>query len=154
MSAPESAAAWNKFLASVGRPMQSSVCPWRSRTGARPINEPGGDPEGLSDVEAPRDWLAAEEAVLASLIGAGASMFATDRRLVIVRSGAGFRPRTGIRSWPYDRIVEVSLSGSTRGQALILVRTGRLPWQAVSMFLDSRQRPDAQRLIDQIRDRM
>jgi hypothetical protein len=101
-----------------------------------------------------RGWLEAGEAVMAVLTGSGASMFATDRRLVIVRNGAEFRPRTGVRSWAYNRIIQVSLSPPKRGQALILVRAGRLPWQAVSMFFDSGYWSDAQRVVDEIRNHL
>ena len=108
----------------------------------------------MSTDAASREWLEPNEPMLAVLPGAGATLFATERRLVIVRSGAGFRPRTGIRSWPYDRIIEVSLSRPTRGQALVLVRTGKFPWQAVSMFFDSQHWPEAQRVIGEIRQRL
>lgn len=115
-----------------------------------PATSSGSEP---SEPEA-RDWLEPDETVLATLTGSGASLFATERRLVIVRSGAGFRPRTGVRSWPYDRLLQVSLSRPMRGQALIHVRTGRLAWQAVSMFFDSRQLREAQHVIDEIRQRL
>lgn len=100
------------------------------------------------------DWLEANEVVVAVLSGAGASLVATDRRVVIVREGAEFRPRNGVRSWTYDRIVDVSLSPPMRGQAVIVIRTGRYPWQAVTMFFDSRLRPDAERVIGEIRKRL
>jgi hypothetical protein len=48
----------------------------------------------------------------------------------------------------------VSLSPPKRGQALILVRAGRLPWQAVSMFFDSGYWSDAQRVVDEIRNHL
>ena len=53
-----------------------------------PATSSGSEP---SEPEA-RDWLEPDETVLAILTGSGASLFATERRLVIVRSGAGFRP--------------------------------------------------------------
>jgi hypothetical protein len=74
--------------------------------------------------------------------------------VVIVREGADFRPRNGVQSWAYSRIVGVSLSPPMRGQAVILVRTGRYPWQAVTMFFESRLRTEAERVIGQIRQRL
>jgi hypothetical protein len=100
------------------------------------------------------DWLEAGEVVVAELSGAGASLVATDRRVVIVRVRAEFRPRNGVRSWAYARIVPVSLSPSMRGHSVIVIRTGPYPWQAVTMFFDSRFRAEAARVIGQIRKRL
>ena len=130
--------------------MQSSHCRACTRTGASLIKDPGGAARDPAEADA-RDWLEADEIVVAVLTGDGADLLATDRRIVIVRSGAGFRPRTGVRSWTYDRIAQVALSRPSRGQALIVVRTGHLPWQAVSMFFDSRLWPEAERVIDETR---
>jgi hypothetical protein len=100
------------------------------------------------------DWLEAGEVVVAELSGAGASLVATDRRVVIVRERAEFRSRNGVRSWDYARIAHVSLSPPMRGQAVIVIRTGPYPWQAVTMFFDSRMRAEAARVIGQIRKRL
>jgi hypothetical protein len=108
-------------------------------------------PEGEPGETDPRRWLDDDEDVIAMLVGNGANLLATRRRIVIVRDGSGFRPRSGVRSWPYDRIVRVSLVQPTHGQARILVRTGDHPWQVVSMFFDSRRWPDAERLVGEIR---
>jgi hypothetical protein len=99
-------------------------------------------------------WLEGGEVVTAVLPGVGASLVATNQRVVIVREGADFRPRNGIQSWTYARIVGVSLSPPMRGQAVIVVRTGRYPWQAVTMFFESRLRTEAERVIGQIRQRL
>jgi hypothetical protein len=100
------------------------------------------------------DWLEGDELIVAVLPGVGASLVATNQRVLIVRTGADFRPRNGVQSWAYARIVGVSLSPPMRGQAVIVIRTGRYPWQAVTMFFDSRLRVDAERVIGQIRTRL
>jgi hypothetical protein len=99
-------------------------------------------------------WLAERESVLAALTGDGASLFATEDRVVIVRDGSAFRPRSGIRSWTYDRIQGISLSRPNRGQARMVLRTGQYPWQAVSMFFGAEHWRDAERIVSSISDRL
>jgi hypothetical protein len=94
---------------------------------------------------------AADDDVVAVLAGDGASLLATRHQLVILRDGSALRPRTGVRSWSYDQILDVSLSQPHHGQARIVIRTGRFPWEAVSMFFSSRHLPDAERMIREIR---
>jgi hypothetical protein len=108
------------------------------------VHGPGGAGESLDS----------DEELVARLDGIGATLLVTERRVIIVRAGSGFRPRSGIRSWSYGAIKEVSLSQPLRGQAQIMVRTGRGPWQAVSMFFPSDQWSEAQRLVHQIRRRI
>jgi hypothetical protein len=108
---------------------------------------------GADEVDA-IDWLEGDEVVMAVLSGLGASLVATNQRVVIVREGADFRPRNGVQSWAYARIVGVSLSPPMRGQSVIVIRIGRYPWQAVTMFFDSRLRAEAERVIGQIRKRL
>ncbi|HXI80204.1 MAG TPA: hypothetical protein VNM34_05225 [Verrucomicrobiae bacterium] len=100
-----------------------------------------------------RSWLEVGEDVLAVLIGQGASLIATERRVVLLRDRSSTRPRTGVRSWPFDRIVTVSLSEPHRGQARILLRTGRMPWEAVSMFFDGQDWHEAESFVAVIRQR-
>jgi predicted deacetylase len=91
--------------------------------------------------------------VLAVLPGNGASVLATPHQVVILRDGSTFRPRTGVRSWSYDQILDVSLSDPHRGQARIVLRIGRFPWEAVSVFFNARHLPEAERVIAEIRAR-
>jgi hypothetical protein len=49
----------------------------------------------------------------------GASIVTTMHRLVVVRDRAGFRPRSGVRSWRHEVIHGISLSPPMRGQARI-----------------------------------
>lgn len=109
---------------------------------------------GSSDSSAEVDvglWLDGDEGVIGQLRGLGASLFVTTDRIVIVRDGAEFRPRSGIRSWPLHLIHEVSLSPPKRGQARIVVRAGPRPEDEVSMFFAAELWPDAAHTIGQIR---
>jgi hypothetical protein len=110
--------------------------------------------EGERDGADPRVWLDADEPVIAALIGEGASLFATRQRLVLVREGSEYRPRSGVRSWPYDQILSVSLVLPKHGQARILVATAHHPRQAVSVFFDLRYWRDAEQLATQVRRRV
>jgi hypothetical protein len=100
-----------------------------------------------------RSWLEADEDIVAILIGKGASLVATGRRVVILRDRSSYRPRTGVRSWPFERIVSVSLSEPHRGQARILLRTGKMPWEAVSVFFNARDWQEAEEIVALIRRR-
>jgi hypothetical protein len=106
--------------------------------------------EGKRDGTDPRRLLDADEDVIAALIGDGASLLATPQRMVLVREGSEYRPRNGVRSWPYDRISHVSLVRPKHGQARIIVVTDH-PRQTVSMFFDIRRWRDAERLAAEIR---
>jgi len=98
-----------------------------------------------------RECLERGEVVVAELSGSGAVLLATDRRVLIVRDRAGFRPRSGIRSWPYADIVSVSVSRPVRGQGVFVVRSGTYPWQAVSVFFAANLLPDAEKALGAIR---
>lgn len=109
---------------------------------------------GSSDAGAEADvrlWLEGDERVVARLEGLGASLFMTTHRLVIVRDGARFRQRSGIRSWPHDSIHRVFFSPPKRGQALIAVRAGPRPEDAVSMFFAAEFWPNAEHAVGEIR---
>jgi hypothetical protein len=121
-------------------------CPERGNRRSRVIGPSDSDAEAAVGL-----WLKSDEAVVARLTGLGASLFVTERRLVIVREGAEHRPRTGVRSWPYRAIHEVSLSPLRRGQARIVVRTGPRPEDKVSMFFSEKRWPDAEHAIGEIR---
>lgn len=91
------------------------------------------------------------ERIVARLPGFGASLFVTTQRLIIVRDRAGFRPRSGVRSWPLQEIVGATLLRPSRGQARIVVRAGPRPDDEVSMFFEAEHWPDAARTASAIR---
>jgi len=113
----------------------------------------GHAPES-AEVEA---WLNRElqpdEKLLGILPGLGASLGLTTQRVVIVREGRSFRPRTGVRSWDLGRIRQVSASAPKHGQGRIAMRVGDLPWQVVSVFFEAERWAGAQRLVREIRTR-
>jgi hypothetical protein len=100
------------------------------------------------------DWLEPEEEVIAILVGDGATLSATQHRVVIVRDGSEYRPKSGVRSWPYEQVTSVQLSRPQRGQARFVIRTGRYPWQAVSVFFNMTHLPDAERIAREVTRRL
>jgi hypothetical protein len=80
----------------------------------------------------------------------GCTLVLTDRRLLLVRDGANYRPATGIRAWPLDRDLVLRLGrGYRQTNRLTIV----LVADKASVFLSAEQLPDAQRLIGEVRQR-
>jgi hypothetical protein len=99
-------------------------------------------------------FLEATEEILAVLPGDGATMVATTQKVLIVRDRAVHRPRSGLRSWEYVAIRGVAVQQPRNGQGRIALRTGRYPWQAVSMFFGIRHGAAAAILVENIRGRI
>jgi len=85
--------------------------------------------------------------------GMGATLVITRTHAVVVRDGAHFRPRNGVRAWPYGEVRDVQLSAPKHGNGRLVLRTGQYPWQAVSLFVDTQQWAAAERVAAQIRIR-
>jgi hypothetical protein len=109
---------------------------------------------GSSEADAEADLglvLEDGERVVARLAGFGASIVVTMQRLVVVRDRAGFRPRSGVRSWRHEAVHGISLSPPMRGQARIVVRAGSGPDSEVSMFFAAEHWPEAARIVGEVR---
>jgi hypothetical protein len=85
--------------------------------------------------------------------GIGATLVITRTHAVVIRDGAHFRPRNGVRAWPYGEVRDVQLSAPKHGNGRLVLRTGQYPWQAVSLFVDTQQWAAAERVAGQIRIR-
>ena len=96
---------------------------------------------------------AAPEPLLDHVAGIGATLILTATRVIVVRQGAHFRPRSGVRAWPLRSIGEIQLVASRRGSGSIVIRTGPYPWQAVNVFVGAQDSADAERIVAQIRAR-
>jgi hypothetical protein len=96
---------------------------------------------------------ASPEPLLDQVSGIGATLLLTETRVIVVRQGAHFRPRTGVRSWPLASLRDIRLVASQRGGGSIVLRTGPYPWQAVNVFVGSQDSADAERIVAQIRSR-
>ena len=97
---------------------------------------------------------AADETVLEHVEGVGATLVVTATRAIVVRQGAHFRPRNGVRSWPLNALRAAQLVAPYHGNGRVVLRTGPYPWQAVSLFIPAQQWPAAERAVGQIRVRL
>jgi hypothetical protein len=94
--------------------------------------------------------LDAAERVEQVVAAVGCSLVLTDRRLMVVREGASYRPRSGIRSWALDRALVLRLAPARRETArLVIERTGR----SASVFLSGEHVEEARTMIAEIRSR-
>lgn len=80
----------------------------------------------------------------------GCTLVLTDRRLLVIRDGAKFRPRSGVRWWPLHRELTLRLARVRHDTSrLVIQRDGR----PASVFLTGSQVGDAQAMIAEIRHR-
>ena len=80
----------------------------------------------------------------------GSTLVMTDRRLLVIRDGARFRPRSGVRSWPLRRDLTLRLARVRHDTSrLVIACDGR----TASVFLTGSQMGEAQALIAEIRHR-
>ena len=86
--------------------------------------------------------------------GLGATLVLTRTHAVLIREGAHFRPRSGVRTWPYSSLGDIQLSSPRHGNGRLILRTGPYPWQAVSLFIDAQQWAAAERVAGHIRIRV
>ena len=96
----------------------------------------------------------AGEPIVVQVDGLGAVLVVTESRAILVRQGAHFRPRSGVREWPLSELRDVQLAPPRNGNGRIVLRTGPYPWQAVNLFVSGQQWPDAERAVGQIRVRL
>jgi hypothetical protein len=121
----------------------------RPKAGAPiPISAPPR-PADPAELEAALDRvLAPGELIEMALPAVGSTLVLTDQRLLLVRQGASFRPRSGVRSWPIDRALMLQLGRPSHGSTrLIVARSGR----SLSVFLTESQLAEAAALIAAIR---
>jgi hypothetical protein len=72
----------------------------------------------------------------------------TDRRLIVLREGAEFRPRTGIQSFAVDRDLEVRVAPTIK--QVTVASAGR----AIAVFIRREQLADIEALIAELRRRI
>ena len=78
----------------------------------------------------------------------GSAVILTDRRLAVVRDGASYRPRTGVRSFTLDRSLEVRI-GPARRRVIIRSEGG-----TINVFVRSEQLEQAEVLVAEVRRRI
>lgn len=91
------------------------------------------------------------ERVTSVAAAVGCTLVLTDRQLHVVRDGADFRPRSGIRSWALDRGLTVRRTPVRQGTGrLVIEHSGR----TASIFLTADQMPGAEALVAEVRRRI
>lgn len=88
--------------------------------------------------------------VVAEVRGIGATLVLTSGHVVVVREGAHFRPRNGVRALPFRALHEVRLEAPKRGSGRLILRVGHYPWQAISVFIAAREWASAERIASLI----
>jgi hypothetical protein len=94
--------------------------------------------------------LAPRERVVRVVVAVGCTLVVTDRRLLLVREGASFRPKTGVQSWPLDQHLRLQLSRGRQDTRRLLIIHDERP---VSVFLPITQRAAIDALIAEVRKR-
>jgi hypothetical protein len=92
--------------------------------------------------------LDAEERIDQIAPAVGSSLVLTDRRLILVREGANFRPKTGIRSFAIDLYLHVRLGPSRK--RLMIEAAGK----TINVFVRPDQVDDAETLLAEVRRRI
>ena len=78
----------------------------------------------------------------------GSSLVLTQRRLIVVRDGASFRPKSGVR--PFDLFAGLSIRmGPTRRRVIIESEAG-----TINVVVRSEQRAQAEALVAAVRRRI
>lgn len=90
--------------------------------------------------EALREILTGDEEPLGAITTPGSTLVLTNERLIIIREGRSFRPKTGIRMWALDPALRIEVRGRRHGDGSILI--GR-DLRATSFFVSERDWLDA-----------
>ena len=94
------------------------------------------------------------ESITDQVEGLGAVLVLTPTRTILVRQGAHFRPRNGVREWALSSLRDAQLAPPRNGNGRVVLRTGPYPWQAVSLFVSAQEWPAAERAVGHIRVRL
>jgi hypothetical protein len=94
------------------------------------------------------------EPVVDEVPGLGATLLLTATRVVVVRQGAHFRPRNGVRAWPFGAFRDIQLESPRHGSGRVILRVGRYSWQAISVFIAAADWAAAERVVLLIRGRV
>ena len=86
------------------------------------------------------------EELLAVVRGIGSAMFLTSDRIIVARDGYERRPRSGVQSFPHERIGRVRIERGTAGSGRIVVWSAG-DVESASMFFEARARDRADELV-------
>jgi hypothetical protein len=78
----------------------------------------------------------------------GSSLVLTQHRLIVVRDGASFRPKTGVRSFELASGFSVRIGPARRR---VIIESGG---KTINLFVRSEQLPQAEALVAEVRRRI
>jgi len=86
------------------------------------------------------------EELLAVVRGIGSAMFLTSDRIIVARDGYERRPKSGVQSFPHERIGRVRIERGSAGSGRIVVWSAG-DVESASMFFEARARDRADELV-------
>ena len=81
----------------------------------------------------------------------GCTLVLTDQKLLLVRDGASYRPRSGVQTWPLDKTLTLRLAPLRRTVSRLVIESAD---KSASVFLTTEHVGDAQALVADIRRRI
>jgi len=91
------------------------------------------------------------EPIVRYLEAVGCSLILTDTRLILVREGVSYRPRSGVQTWPLDRSTVLRSTPVRHGTGRVVIdREAR----STSVFIVAAHWREAEHLIGEARSRM
>lgn len=101
--------------------------------------------------EAIRGLLEEDEAVTRVVAAIGCTLALTDRRLLVLRDGASFRPRSGVREWPVGPGLAIKPGVVRQGTGSLVIHWGR---DITSVFVRAERWDEAIELVTEVRRRL
>jgi hypothetical protein len=102
-------------------------------------------------VEVLRSALGPDESVTHSVAAIGCALVLTNLRLLVIREGSAFRPRTGVRDWPIGPELAVQAGLVRQGTGSLVIRSER---DVTSVFVRADRWDDALDLVGAVRGRV
>jgi len=97
-----------------------------------------------------RAALAPSERLTHAVPAVGCTLVLTTRRLLVIREGSAFRPKSGVRDWPLDPSLDVRTGLVRHRSGSLIIRHGR---EMTSVFVPSEEWAAAVQLIGALRSR-
>jgi hypothetical protein len=97
-----------------------------------------------------RAALAPTERLTHAVPAVGCTLVLTTRRLLVIRDGSAFRPKSGVRDWPLDTSLDVRTGLVRHRSGSLIIRRGR---ETTSVFVSSEEWAAAIQLVGALRSR-
>ena len=94
--------------------------------------------------------LEGSERIIWGAAAVGCTLVLTDRRLLLIRDGTQYRPRTGLQTWALDRSLTIRIASGSKRIRLLIECCGR----AVSVFVAAVHASDVTQLVAEARQRI